>query len=410
MKKFNEIYSESTTVATFTIGYGEKAGKLVIITPSKDDRGTLIPWGSFFYDGATGTLSIGDVQMGTPGKVILGRVGSSRQAILLDAEKHNLTIGGYGNGSINLKNRYGNDTVSLDGLEATLTVGNKTTATSERADGQVVIKNGNGNEIIKLDGRYANLFLGGDGQDGDISIKNGGGNEVAHLGGNNGSLELKNQQSVTTISLDGGTGNIILGGGNEDGDITIKNASGNDTIVLNGSDGSITVGGVNAHGDIIVKNNNDIETIKITGSNGDIEFLNADVAEEFEIKEGMIEEVLPGMLVIVDEDSKLIPCEKPYDSRVVGIIAGGGNFRPGIVMDKNGGENRLPVAMIGKVYCLADADVNPIRVGDMLTTSSKKGHAMKATDKQKAFGTVVGKALAGLAQGTGLIPVLVNLQ
>jgi hypothetical protein len=55
-----------------------------------------------------------------------------------------------------------------------------------------------------------------------------------------------------------------------------------------GSDGVVTVGGQAVNGDIIVKNSNDMETIKITGSNGDIEFLNANVAEEFEAMPTML--------------------------------------------------------------------------------------------------------------------------
>ncbi len=35
---------------------------------------------------------------------------------------------------------------------------------------------------------------------------------------------------------------------------------------------------------------------------------------------------------------------------------------------------------------------------------------MKATDRELSFGAVLGKALAPLNQGTGLVPVLVALQ
>jgi hypothetical protein len=37
------------------------------------------------------------------------------------------------------------------------------------------------------------------------------------------------------------------------------------------------------------------------------------------------------------------------------------------------------------------------------------GHAMRAGDAVQSFGAVIGKALDGLATGTGLIPVLVTL-
>ena len=65
---------------------------------------------------------------------------------------------------------------------------------------------------------------------------------------------------------------------------------------------------------------------------------------------------------------------------------------------------------MGKVYCKADALFGPIQVGDLLTTSSMPGHAMKASDPAKAFGAVIGKALGSLKAGTGLIPIIVALQ
>ncbi len=61
-------------------------------------------------------------------------------------------------------------------------------------------------------------------------------------------------------------------------------------------------------------------------------------------------------------------------------------------------------------FCKVDADISPIRVGDLLTTSPTKGHAQKVTDRTKAAGAILGKALAPLRKGTGRIPVLVMLQ
>jgi hypothetical protein len=70
----------------------------------------------------------------------------------------------------------------------------------------------------------------------------------------------------------------------------------------------------------------------------------------------------------------------------------------------------MPVALSGTVYCQVDARQEPIRVGDLLTTSATPGHAMKASDPLQAFGAVIGKALQPLPAGTGLIPILVALQ
>ena len=65
---------------------------------------------------------------------------------------------------------------------------------------------------------------------------------------------------------------------------------------------------------------------------------------------------------------------------------------------------------MGKVYCKVWAEESPIEIGDLLTTSPVAGHAMRATDRERAFGAVIGKALASQRGGAGLIPILVALQ
>jgi hypothetical protein len=96
---------------------------------------------------------------------------------------------------------------------------------------------------------------------------------------------------------------------------------------------------------------------------------------------------------------------------VAGVISGAGDYKPGIVLDKQGSQlNRKPIALLGKVYCKVDASYAPIEVGDLLTTAPTPGHAMKAADPLKAFGAVIGKALRPLKAGCGLIPILIALQ
>ncbi len=73
-------------------------------------------------------------------------------------------------------------------------------------------------------------------------------------------------------------------------------------------------------------------------------------------------------------------------------------------------DGSVPVAMTGRVYCLADASSGTIEPGDMLTTSSTPGYAMKVFDSKKAQGAVIGKAMTSLKAGKGLVLVLVSLQ
>lgn len=141
----------------------------------------------------------------------------------------------------------------------------------------------------------------------------------------------------------------------------------------------------------------------------DIVLEGADCAEEFDI--AGTEPVEPGTVMVLDPDGALMPCALPYDKCAAGIVSGAGTYRPGLVLDRKASvANRMPIALLGKVFCKVDAADSPIEIGDLLTTSSTLGHAMKACDRRRAFGAVIGKALRPLASGRGLIPVLVAMQ
>lgn len=77
---------------------------------------------------------------------------------------------------------------------------------------------------------------------------------------------------------------------------------------------------------------------------------------------------------------------------------------------------KIPLAIIGVMPVKVSAENGPIVPGDLLTTASLPGHAMKATPVDVGGvsiyrpGTIVGKALEGLAGGSGIIRVLVTLQ
>ncbi len=115
--------------------------------------------------------------------------------------------------------------------------------------------------------------------------------------------------------------------------------------------------------------------------------------------------------MVINEEGALQQSHQAYDKRVAGVISGAGDFKPGILLDKRQSQgNRMPIALLGKVYCKADAQYSAIDVGDLLTTSPTPGHAMKADHSSKAFGSVIGKALSPLQAGQGLIPILIALQ
>jgi hypothetical protein len=142
---------------------------------------------------------------------------------------------------------------------------------------------------------------------------------------------------------------------------------------------------------------------------GDIFLTGADCAEQFDV--AGIDPIGEGSLVCTDEFGALIESCCEYDHKVVGVVAGAGKYRPGIVLDRQAGPTpRVVISLMGKAYCKVDAEHTAVQAGDLLTSSSTPGHAMKATDPEKAFGAVIGKALQPLASGKGLIPILVALQ
>ena len=138
----------------------------------------------------------------------------------------------------------------------------------------------------------------------------------------------------------------------------------------------------------------------------------ADVAEPFAIGGG--EELPRGSVVVIGEDrpGELQRSERPYDTRVAGIVSGANGVNTGLSLSQPGVNDRggQRVALTGRVYCLADASTGAIKPGDLLTTSATPGHAMKVTDHDRAQGAVLGKAMSTLDEGTGFVLVLVTLQ
>jgi hypothetical protein len=249
--------------------------------------------------------------------------------------------------------------------------------------------------------------MGGGGVDGDIFL-------FAAAG-------VRGNDETATIHLDGDAANLRMGGGGTDADIFLfaaggaRNDSDTATVHLSGAGANLRMGGGGVDGDVFLfpasgdRTDDSTATIHLDADAGDIMLRNADCAEDFDV--GDRAGVQPGAVVVLDEAGRVRPCEVAYDGRVAGVVSGAGDFRPGIVLDRQrSGAERRPVALMGKVFCQVDASYGAVATGDLLTTSPTVGHAMKAGDRQRAFGAVLGKALKPLSSGRGLVPVLVTLQ
>ena len=145
-----------------------------------------------------------------------------------------------------------------------------------------------------------------------------------------------------------------------------------------------------------------------------------DIAEIFDTTE----EVRTGDLLVIaeTEDLTLRKSRSPYEKGIVGVVSGS----PAILFEGSQLEiaptpggfikgKKPPVALVGRILCKVSIENGPIKRGDLLTSSSTPGHAMKATDRDKSFGTILGKALEPFDAGpegekTGKIVILVTLQ
>ena len=138
---------------------------------------------------------------------------------------------------------------------------------------------------------------------------------------------------------------------------------------------------------------------------GDISLINADCAEEFEIAAGEVE---PGTVMALGPAGTLVPSQEAYSKKAVGIISGAGGYKPAIVLDRQGsGSGRAPIALMGKVCMKVDARYGAVQPGDLLTSSPTPGHAMRASDPLRAFGSVIGKSLGTMTSGRGTVLALV---
>ncbi len=235
-------------------------------------------------------------------------------------------------------------------------------------------------------GGMAGFFRGDVSVDGDLAIDNA-------TSGNGQSLIINQVNGDIRGFTDDGATNTFEIDWDLEGWVAIKNSSGFTTITLDGDYAGT------GDGRIIT------DELQITGG--------SDLSENFDLAPTDVL-VEPGMILSIDPErpGQLAVSTQPYDHKVAGIISGADGVKPGLIMGQRGtiADGAYPVALTGRVYCLADASEHPIQPGDLLTTSAIPGHAMKVTDHGKASGAIIGKAMTSLEGGQGKVLVLVSLQ
>jgi len=129
----------------------------------------------------------------------------------------------------------------------------------------------------------------------------------------------------------------------------------------------------------------------------------ADVAEMLPAAETLE----AGDVLSVAADGRLVRSAEAFAADVVGVHSTQAAFLGGAAEETSACQ--VPLAVSGIVPVKACDENGPIVPGDLLVASSLPGRAMRGGTDPPA-GTVIGKALQGLAQGSGVIRMLVMLR
>ncbi|MFN8344163.1 MAG: hypothetical protein U0X91_04130 [Spirosomataceae bacterium] len=284
-------------------------------------------------------------------------------------------------GALRLHTKVGNDlhTLLIDGNQ--LETEDTPLYLNNESSKDVIMANGGGRVKVGTTDNEARFSVA---SEGDMQLKlinPGGGGAAWRIG-------------VANSNWSAGAGKLVFS----------KTASSSDAAMVITPAGNVGIGLTTPSKTLHVNGTTSTKVLEITGG--------ADLAEHFDINGN--DALLPGTVVSIDPDKpgQLRVAQNAYDKTVAGIVSGAGEVQPGMLMGQAGtlANGQHPVALTGRVYCRVDAQFGAIRPGDLLTTSSTAGHAMKALDSSQAQGAILGKAMTSLETGTGLVLVLVSLQ
>jgi trimeric autotransporter adhesin len=257
-----------------------------------------------------------------------------------------------------------------------------------------------------------------------ISVDNAGTGRAAMFYNSNGSNSSPAVQG-RTVGNGSGVSGLTTGTGVA-GQFDINNSSNSNDALYAATDGtgnSLKLNHTGASGNVAVFQSGGSNVARIGKNgigyfNGGTQSSGADVAEMFDV-EGNVNEYEPGDVLVISElsDRTVEKSSKSNSTKVAGVYA----TKPGVrLTERNLDESMddlVPMGVIGVIPTKVCLENGPIKRGDILVTSSRSGHAMKAIPvivsgvEIYPTGAILGKALENFdGAESGKIKVLVNVK
>jgi hypothetical protein len=211
---------------------------------------------------------------------------------------------------------------------------------------------------------------------------------------------------------------LIIGGGGGTSFVKRFSINQNGDLVCGGSKtGYVVDFFVNAVGEPLEQGD-----VVVIGSNPDMKFYGAhgDIpVPEVDLTDRPYDHRVCGIVAhfVTEADMPMVDPPQAKSEEEARALAAAQHPFKGMTSSDSGDRRTIADKQLGRMatlgayaYCKVDADIAPIEAGDLLTTSTTRGHAQKVTDKSQAVGAIIGKALGSLRLGKGKIPVIVTLQ
>lgn len=248
--------------------------------------------------------------------------------------------------------------------------------------------------------------------------------DLLFLGANAGSSGATAQSSTTRLIVKGGTGNVGIGTTTPAAKLDVNGVVNATGYTVNGaplSSSQWTTRGSNISlnsGNVGIGTTTPSAKLDVNGNanvTGDINIAGNINARYRGIAEWVsAAQALPaGTVVVINpkESNQVMASAQEYDTRVAGVIS----EKTGVALGE-AGKDKVLMATTGIVTVKVDATRAPVQVGDLLVTSDRAGFAKKSEPLDlwgtpiHRPGTLIGKALEPLENGTGEILVLLSLR